>query len=79
VHKLNLKITIMEMDMESKHSKKDFRSDSKSPAKSESIFLPSDMNTFWVLLKDKKQKQPEFETTHAGDYFFRISLSSGRE
>lgn len=59
--------------------KKEARNGSRSPAKTESIFLPKDMHTFWILLKDKKNKKPDFETTYAGDYFFRISLSTGKE
>lgn len=59
--------------------KKSSRSVPKSPAKSESIFLPKDKHTFWVLLKDKKNKKPEFDATYAGDYFYRISLSTGKE
>jgi hypothetical protein len=65
--------------MESESKKKNTRSGSESPSKVDSIFLPKDLNTFWILLKDKQNKKPEYDNTHAGDYFYRISLSTGKE
>ena len=65
--------------MEQDKSRRKSRSGLKSPAKVESIFLPKNMNTFWILLKDQKNKKPEYEATYAGDYFYRISLSTGKE
>jgi len=65
--------------MESESETKNTRSGSESPSKVDSIFLPKDLNTFWILLKDKQNKKPEYDNTHAGDYFYRISLSTGKE
>lgn len=52
---------------------------SKSPARPDSIFVPKELNTFWVLLKDKKKTIPEYKKQEAADHLYRISLSSGRE
>lgn len=50
-----------------------------SPSKMDNIFNPKKSNTFWVLLRDKTVEPPVFETQHATDYLYRISLSTGKE
>ena len=51
----------------------------ESPSKNDSIFLTNKSNAFWVLLKDSKNKAPEFKETAIQDDLYRISLSTGKE
>lgn len=50
-----------------------------SPGKPDSIFVPKDYDTFWVLLKESKEELPEYKSTIISDYLYRISLSTGKE
>lgn len=51
----------------------------ESPSKNDSIFLTNKSTVFWVLLKDSKNKAPEFNTRIIQDDLYRISLSTGKE
>lgn len=51
----------------------------ESPSKNDSIFLINKSTDFWVLLKDSKNKAPEFKDTTISDDLYRISLSTGKE
>ena len=51
----------------------------RSPGRPDSIFVPKNQSTFWILLKDGKTQPPKFQKTEIAGSLYRISLSSGRE